>query len=213
MVNLGYREDYFSGSSLTHLPGFHTLFVLEPLNRNRHSPAMGIHLSPGQRVIVEKSCKQLEDEYQNKRNGYQIACEGLFMLLAVQLCRFCEDTATAFTSQQDQHPLFSLGKALAMMEQRYTDDISVNELAVQSGYSVNHFTRLCRKLYGLPPRQYILNQRLSLAATLLSTADHSITAVAALCGFDDPNYFCRLFKNKMAVSPSVFRRQKIQREQ
>lgn len=205
LINLAYQQDYFSGSSMTHLAGFHALFVLEPLNRNKPRPSIGIHLSPGQRIIVETTCKQLEKEYKEQEEGYRIAYEGLFQTLAVQLCRFCSDTSTAITNEQDRHHLLSLGKALAMMEQHFSEDLSVAELAELSGYSINHFSRLCYKLYGLPPRQYILQQRISLAATLLSTTDLSITAVAAQCGFDDPNYFCRAFKKKMSCSPSAFR--------
>ena len=49
---------------------------------------------------------------------------------------------------------------------------------------------------------YINDLRLEKSKALLE--EHSVKEVASLVGFEDANYFSRIFKKKYGVSPSAF---------
>jgi AraC family L-rhamnose operon transcriptional activator RhaR len=208
MYNISYESSYTENLDLGGLPGYQALFKLEPLYRKQHNFTSLLHLNPEQRSSVVKECLILERELLKRKPGYRTVFEGKFRSLAGELCRYYEDNNRLRADrpeQDDREDLLKLGQALAVLEQRYTEDLSVEELAALSGYSVNHFSRLCNRVYGLPPRQYIVQQRLSLAARLLGETDLSITETADSCGYADPNYFSRLFKRKMGVTPREYR--------
>jgi AraC-like DNA-binding protein len=84
--------------------------------------------------------------------------------------------------------------------------LPVDELARLSGLSRAHFSRVFAAHEGLPPAEYVLNKRLDRAAKLLATsADLPVKDVSGMCGFEDPNYFAKVFRRGFGVSPTEFR--------
>jgi AraC-like DNA-binding protein len=202
MINIGYKA--LSNVPLAPYVGFQALFVLEPMYREKGMFSTQLHLSPGQKLDIEKICRQLKTEMTSKKIAYKAVCTGLFTTLTALLCRFHEENSTNKLSDKpstDPRDMFKLGRALVYLEDRYTEEFSIKELSQKAGYSVNHFTEICRNIYGVTPLQYILQQRLNLAAKLLREGERNVTEIASACGFDDPNYFSRLFRKKMGVSP------------
>lgn len=59
---------------------------------------------------------------------------------------------------------------------------------------------------GQSPLRYINAFRVEKAAVLLGETDQSVTHIAARVGFDDPNYFARIFRRQMGCSPREYRR-------
>ena len=52
--------------------------------------------------------------------------------------------------------------------------------------------------------EYINEVRLKKSIELLKSGNVNITEIAIICGFNDVNYFSRLFKKKYGVSPTKF---------
>ncbi len=58
----------------------------------------------------------------------------------------------------------------------------------------------------MPPAEYVLQKRLQRAVKLLTkTASLPIKEVAILSGFDDPNYFAKVFRRVFGANPTEFR--------
>jgi AraC-like DNA-binding protein len=58
---------------------------------------------------------------------------------------------------------------------------------------------------GLSAGQYIRSIRLLKARELLSAKSNNITSVAMDCGFSDPSYFGRVFKQTYGMTPREWR--------
>ena len=56
------------------------------------------------------------------------------------------------------------------------------------------------------PQQFITEKRLKLARRLLTDTDENINIIAEKCGFSDPLYFSRAFKNHTHLTASEFRK-------
>ncbi|MFZ2868776.1 helix-turn-helix domain-containing protein [Zavarzinia sp.] len=84
--------------------------------------------------------------------------------------------------------------------------IRVEDMAALAGLSVGHFGRAFRESYGLAPYQYVLNQRIARARTLLLEGEMPIAAIAAACGFGGASQFGAVFQRVVGRSPSAFRR-------
>ena len=73
--------------------------------------------------------------------------------------------------------------------------LPVAELVQISGLSRAHFSRCFAESEGIPPAEFVLQQRLQRAAKLLTKADFlPVKEVAILCGFEDANYFSKVFR-------------------
>ncbi len=97
-------------------------------------------------------------------------------------------------------------RTLAMMRKNLGAHVSIHELAASAGMSHAYFTLQFRKHTGQSPRSYFNRQRIAKACEYLAATDTKVDNVARLVGFEDPFYFCRLFKRIMQQTPTAYRR-------
>lgn len=84
--------------------------------------------------------------------------------------------------------------------------LPVADLVQISGLSRAHFSRCFAESEGMPPAEFVQNQRLQRAAKLLTRADSLLVKeVAILCGFEEANYFSKVFRRAYGSAPSQFR--------
>lgn len=81
---------------------------------------------------------------------------------------------------------------------------SLAKVARTAGYHPDHLTRKLKREAGLGLRALRDRLRLEAAQTALRTAP-TIAEAATRCGFDDPNYFTRWFRQQTGQTPSAFR--------
>jgi len=94
------------------------------------------------------------------------------------------------------------------ISEHFTEEINIATLADNLGISTKHFSNLFKKIYGMPPNQYIISLRLNMAVSLLSQGNLNISEIANLCGFSDVYYFSRLFKKYFFKSPKAYKLEK-----
>lgn len=84
--------------------------------------------------------------------------------------------------------------------------LPVDELARVSGLSRAHFSRVFSESEGVPPAEFVLQQRMQRAAKLLTKAAFiPVKEVAIMSGFDDANYFSKVFRRIYGINPTEFR--------
>ncbi|NTU78116.1 MAG: helix-turn-helix transcriptional regulator [Chloroflexales bacterium] len=84
-------------------------------------------------------------------------------------------------------------------------ELSVETLAQQTGYSPYHFTRLFRHATGQSPYQFVLQQRVTHARHLLETSDLPVSAVASACGFASQSHLTHVFQRRLGATPRATR--------
>lgn len=83
------------------------------------------------------------------------------------------------------------------------------DLARAAGYSPDYFSRIFRQSFGMPPRQWLLEQRLQLAAGMLLEPGLRITEIAESLGYPDVFLFSRQFRKQMGMSPRAWQKGKL----
>lgn len=83
----------------------------------------------------------------------------------------------------------------------YDRNISLDSLSEKFLISKSHLSRKFKKVAGIGLNEYITYVRISNAEKLLKKADMTITHVAAVCGFNDSNYFSTVFKKLKGITP------------
>lgn len=94
---------------------------------------------------------------------------------------------------------------LCYIDSHLDKDISVLQLANIMNLDTVYFSNLFCSTFKIPPIQYIQNKKMDLAQNLLLNSMMSIREIALKCGFEDSDYFSRIFKKKMNMSPRQFR--------
>ncbi|MCM1194228.1 MAG: AraC family transcriptional regulator [Acetatifactor muris] len=86
----------------------------------------------------------------------------------------------------------------------------VEQLALDYGISVTQLQKVFRKVYGMPVYAYLREYRLEQATLALKKTDESITSVALAAGFTNPGKFSEAFKKRYAMTPTEYRKGKIE---
>lgn len=101
-----------------------------------------------------------------------------------------------------------ISRAIAYLENNYDNPRLTNaELAMQCNISEVYFRRIFEKQYKMTPKQYIINIRINKAKQLLAENSLKINAVAERCGFSNQYHFCRVFKEKIGLTPTEYIKQ------
>lgn len=85
------------------------------------------------------------------------------------------------------------------------DDISNTEIGAIFGYHPFYISKVLKDRKGTTLRQYIIAYRLKLAKKLLEESGKSVNEISEECGFNDPSYFTKTFKNAFGMTPKEYR--------
>lgn len=203
ICNIMYKSDILRSADpkLRISNGFQALFVLDPFYLNNHPYPSKLSLSIPNLEYASTLISVMMDEYLNKIQGYETMLTSRFMELVVYLSRQY-DTKEKGTSSN----LLHLANAISYMEDHYIEPLTLEEIAGQSDISVRHLNRIFQSYYQTTPVSYLQRLRLERACSLLKQTKLSITDISHNCGFNDSNYFTRLFTKANGCSPKAYRR-------
>jgi AraC-like DNA-binding protein len=192
-----FTEDHFGMRSL---PAWDALFGQEYDAAIERSPITRFRLDFGSFQKAKSLIETASAELTDRREGYRAIVTGLLLELVVLLVRCYGDrqnAAAGFAS--DLTALFSY------VHEHFRSVLSMDALTGVSGMSPSHVHRVFKRHLGCSPFQYISRLRLSEAADALIQTDKPITQIALDLGFNDSNYFTRLFRKQTGLSPREYR--------
>jgi len=97
---------------------------------------------------------------------------------------------------------------LQFVSENYARPITLNAVADAANISSNHATTIFRKFLGCTVKHYINNVRLFHAKMMLVESDAKILTVALDSGFGSVSAFYEVFRDRIGVSPAIFRRER-----
>lgn len=95
--------------------------------------------------------------------------------------------------------------AMRYIQKNYKNSIGLNEISDVLGISPGYFSSLFRKETGKTYVEYLNEIRLKEAARELLGGDDKLAVIAENTGFNNVEYFCRMFKKYTGLSPAKWR--------
>lgn len=99
-------------------------------------------------------------------------------------------------------------QSIELIHQRYMNKFTVEQLAQNANVGVRQYLRIFKTITGTTPIAYINQYRIYRAQELLLLNDACVQNIASEVGFDDVNYFNRIFKKKVGCAPKEYIRLK-----
>ena len=100
-----------------------------------------------------------------------------------------------------------LRPVISYIERNYHNNLSMEEISLIIGVTPQHLCRIFKNAFGMRPFEYINTYRIQKAKELLiSAANPSVKETAVSVGYNDPSYFCRMFRERDGVTPEKFKR-------
>jgi len=91
------------------------------------------------------------------------------------------------------------------IDEHYNENLSLNMLADMVHISPNYFSYLFSNTVGQSFMEYVMTKRIEKAKQLLGDTDSRACEVGEKVGYDNPNYFSRIFKKYTGLSPSQYK--------
>ena len=82
---------------------------------------------------------------------------------------------------------------------------TLDDIAAKLFISKSGLIRIFKKQTGITPYKFLLNEKLSIAETLLLSTDISIKSISDMLCFTDEHYFSYIFKKKTGKTPTEYR--------
>ncbi len=153
--------------------------------------------------IKSKLITELKELMQYSRN-FSIADR--MDLLAFQLIEELVFNAGTKKENQDYSEV-KIRSIASYFQIHFREKINIDALAANHGMSRSTFTRHWRRFYDCPPGQYLLDLKLQYACrNLLEDAGLKVCDLSDRLSFQDPEYFCALFKKRFGMTPLEYRR-------
>src|SRR5258706_1262646 len=126
-------------------------------------------------------------------------------MLAVHLLRHYTSTAGEIEEVSQGLTRHQVKRVTDFMRAHLSQDLSLDVLAQQIGFSPYHFARLFRQTMGESPHQFVLRQRIERAQHLLKEADVSLAHVAVESGYANHSHLTQAFKQHLGLTPRAYR--------
>ncbi|WP_342416812.1 AraC family transcriptional regulator [Paenibacillus sp. FSL R10-2782] len=110
--------------------------------------------------------------------------------------------------QREVQTLTMLGRAKMYIEERFNDDLSLEEVADFVHLNPHYFSKIFKQEYGETFIDFVTRLRIDKAISLIKAGNLALKEISFEVGYKDPNYFSRVFKKITGVPPTEFKGQK-----
>lgn len=131
---------------------------------------------------------------------HQTILTTVFTKIILTILRKCDlQQISGYSNEQ-----VAFNKAVALMQGRFREDISLSQLANEVGFSPNYLGQLFKKKFGKTYNEHLKTIRLKYSKNLLKYSDSSIADISKYCGFKTTSYFIQCFKSEYHITPKQY---------
>jgi AraC-like DNA-binding protein len=157
-------------------------------------------------VPVRNILEKIRQEAKHRDNAWEIVVGGLILQAIGNLARrLLNNTDFSLQDMKRRQALKQIRPILHMVEQRYAEPLSLDEIAQEAYISRSHCCALFQTALNTTPIAYRNSRRLTEARRLLQNTDLTVREIAYQVGFSSVQQFNRLFLRETNMSPTRFR--------
>lgn len=116
------------------------------------------------------------------------------------------EAVTAISNSQSDSENPVITKVRTYINLHLSSDFSLEDAAMYAGVSSFYLSKLFKEEMNDTFINYVTELKMEKAAHLLKETDMSIKEITGATGYNDQNYFSKIFKNKYDMSPSEYRK-------
>ena len=110
-------------------------------------------------------------------------------------------------SVADANARSKIQMAIGYIQEHFAENLTVNVLAEHYGMSPNYFSSMFKKEMSRSAVNYITELRINQARELLYHSELSVVDISKKVGYEDSQYFFRVFKKYLGMTPLQYRKE------
>ncbi|MFS0855627.1 MULTISPECIES: response regulator [Paenibacillus] len=103
------------------------------------------------------------------------------------------------------HP--ELNRMITYIEEHFAEDVTLKRLAEYVRMDASYVSDLFKKKMGITMTHFIQNRRVQAAKMLLTETEKTVSEIGRLVGFENDNYFIKIFKRWCGLTPNEYRKE------
>lgn len=143
-------------------------------------------------------------QMKRRAEGHELFVIGAFYEFFGYILEHGYYTTTEDVSTKEGRRIEHLKKALEVIENSYSNCITLDSLARAAGMNSKYFCRYFREMTHRTPIDYLNYYRIEQACFKLATSNSSIAEIGMSCGFNDVSYFIKTFKKYKGMTPKKY---------
>jgi AraC-like DNA-binding protein/mannose-6-phosphate isomerase-like protein (cupin superfamily) len=203
LINILFEEEriFHPLDDIKDMPGYVALTRVEPKQRANDQFQSRLRLTDAEIKDCMKQVQHVESELSQQKPGW-------IGELSAELKKVLCFLARRYENRKG-HSIYSvikISEILIYIETHYHETISNARLEKYFEISGSTLLRMFKEATGHAPNEYLIKIRIKKAAELLSRSALTVSEAALRCGFNDNNYFTRIFKRDMGMTPLRWRK-------
>ncbi|MDR0474797.1 MAG: AraC family transcriptional regulator [Treponema sp.] len=156
--------------------------------------------------LIPSLLYDIYSEFSKKELGFNLSIRAKLLEIYVWLLRRWNRDASP-SSKAGNFSIYSrMQPIFRILREQYSKKITTNEIADKMAMSIPHFCRLFKRLTGNSFQNYLQSLRITEAIKLILSTDNSIKEIASIVGFNDVNFFVRVFKKQIGIPPFQYKK-------
>lgn len=156
---------------------------------------------------------KIRQEDAAREEGYEYAVGAAVSEIIVTLLRRLAHSGIEGAQKKKMTKRLLLLKGVnEFIKDHYAEQISLDEISNECGYSKFYFSHYFKEVTGMSFLDYLTLYRLDRAVALMQLPSESITNIALSCGFNNLRSFNRSFKKHFQMSPTAYLHQRSGRD-
>lgn len=146
-------------------------------------------------VRIMRAVQRIVNELNSKNKYYHYLVVMYYAELLILIYRHMNEVYLPICSNE------ALINAISYIRHQYKTEITITDVANHSGIGERYLRKLFAQHLNLSPLDYLNQIRVNKSIELLRNTEMSIKEICFACGFNSPQYFSRVFKQQMGMTP------------
>lgn len=145
-------------------------------------------------------------ETRNFQSGSDFILQNIINLIAINVLRQLKSNIPKLITEYNYCERENINRAISYLREEYNNSFSLEDVARIANLSPYHFIRTFKAMTGKTPYNYLLDVKIEKSKILLKTKNITITDICFRCGFNNLEHFSSVFKRKVGILPSQYRK-------
>ena len=178
---------------------------LRPLIKNKNLPFIYFNGNSEKDFQIVSWIRQAWESEAEEKFGFEFEVRNFLSKIILKISEGKIEKIYAPTPQE-QRDAERLKQMIKFIEQNFTKDLTVAEIAEQVSVSKSECLNCFKRTTGISPIQFLKEYRLLLASEKIRSTQKNISEIAEDCGFLDMSYFAKSFRQMFKISPTAYRK-------
>lgn len=165
-----------------------------------------IRSQDSQTSLLYETLHEIAELWRTPSEFSELLIKGNLYKLCAYLLRNCIDLNAPAQNSIAMRNVASIEHALELIRTRYSEPITVEQVAALNGYSKSNFCKTFKSITGDTFHNILNRERITNACHLLQNTNNSIEDIAYQVGFNGAKSFCRVFKSITGLTPGTYRK-------